>query len=87
LKNGRKTLKQEGDKMVCCKCGNEMVKRKTDLPFKLADQEIVVVKDVPVFICSSCGEILIEDEVMKKLEIIFTETKGHRELEVVRYAA
>jgi len=64
-----------------------MTKKVTDLPFKLDDHRIIVIKDVPIFLCSKCGEILIENEVMKKLDPVFSDVKRDRELEVVKYAA
>ncbi|MEA3421614.1 MAG: YgiT-type zinc finger protein, partial [Acidobacteriota bacterium] len=73
--------------MMCHKCGNSMTKKVTDLPFKLDDHRIIVIKDVPIFLCSKCGEILIENEVMKKLNPVFSDVKRDRELEVVKYAA
>jgi YgiT-type zinc finger domain-containing protein len=64
-----------------------MKKRVTDLPFKISDHQIFIVKDVPVFLCGACGEINIENKVMKKLDSIFKITKDHTELQVINYAA
>ena len=73
--------------MKCHKCGETMKRKLTDLPFKISDHKIFIVKDLPVYLCDSCGEILIEHKTMKKLEGIFKKTKNYTELEVIKYAA
>jgi YgiT-type zinc finger domain-containing protein len=40
--------------MICTTCGGDMEDRVTDLPFKLGDRSIVIVKDVPVVQCPQC---------------------------------
>ena len=60
---------------------------RTDLPFKLEDQRIIVVKDIPVEQCFSCGEYELSDTVMEKLEMLFDSMDESSELEVRRYAA
>jgi YgiT-type zinc finger domain-containing protein len=59
--------------MKCRVCGGLLEHRVTDLPFKIGDSSIVVVKDLPVLECRQCGEIELEDK--------------SAELEVVRFAA
>jgi YgiT-type zinc finger domain-containing protein len=60
----------------------------TDLPFKLSAHKILVVKQVPAHICGSCGETLLKDDVLVKIdEIIGRIQDFDSELEVVRYAA
>ena len=64
-----------------------MKRKPTDLPFKISDHKIFILKDLPVYLCDSCGEILIEHKIMKKLKCIFKKTKNYIELEVIKYAA
>lgn len=73
--------------MKCHTCGHAMKKKLTDLPFKISDHKIFVVKDLPVHLCESCGEVYIEHRVMKKLDGIFNKTNDYTELEVIKYAA
>jgi YgiT-type zinc finger domain-containing protein len=64
-----------------------MKPRLTDLPFKLADSAIVIVRGMPVIQCESCREYLIEDSVMKRVDELLAAADKSVELEVVRYAA
>ena len=58
----------------------------TDLPFKLAEQRIVIIKQLPVLQCTSCREYLIEDAVMARIEALLR-ADSTAELEVLLYAA
>ncbi|MBI2160512.1 MAG: YgiT-type zinc finger protein [Candidatus Rokubacteria bacterium] len=49
--------------MRCEVCGAELKVTKTDLPFKVRDAGIVILKSLPVFQCASCPQYLIEDAV------------------------
>ncbi len=73
--------------MKCHICAGYMQKIKTDLPFKLDEHQILVVKDLPVTQCSSCGEFLISDQVMASLENLIASMDKDAELEIRRYAA
>lgn len=64
-----------------------MQSRTTDLPFKVGDRSIVIVKDLPVTQCSACQEYLLEHTVMQRVEGILQATDQATELEIVRYAA
>ncbi len=73
--------------MNCHVCGAEMIHLATDLPFKTGNRSIVIIKDLPVIQCANCGEYLIEDSVMERIELILSMIDSHTELEIVRYAA
>ena len=60
---------------------------RTDLPFKVSDRTIVILKDLPVLQCGNCGEYLIEDPIMERVEGILERVNSESELEVVRFAA
>lgn len=60
---------------------------KTDLPFKVGERTIVILKDLPVLQCENCQEYLIDDPTMKRVEGILSSVRGDSELEVVRFAA
>ena len=73
--------------MRCHVCGSQMSPRVTDLPFKIGDSAIVIVKGLPVIQCESCREYLIEDAVMERVDRLLSSADKSVELEVVRYAA
>jgi hypothetical protein len=55
----------------------------TDLPFKLSDRSIVVIKSLPVLLCENRTEYPLEDRVMAAVDHILDSA----ELSVVEYAA
>lgn len=73
--------------MICHVCEAEMSRIITDLPFKLRDTGIVVVKDLPVIQCESCREYLLDDSVMEQVENIINHAGKSVEFEVVKFAA
>jgi YgiT-type zinc finger domain-containing protein len=73
--------------MRCHLCGSELKATKTDLPFKITQNTIVVVKGLPVLQCEGCTEYLLEDPVMERIEEILAKVDAAAELEVVKYAA
>jgi len=73
--------------MMCHLCGAELKPVVTDLPFKVGDNAIVIVKGLPVLQCENCQEYLIEDMVMERLDDILAKAGKTAELEVFRYAA
>ena len=72
--------------MRCTVCGGELRAATTDLPFKVRDTTIVILKGLPVVQCARCPEYLIEDEVLRRVDEIFARLEGGTELEIVRYA-
>ena len=73
--------------MTCRICGGEMEERITDLPFKLGESSIVIVKGLPVVQCSRCSEYLLADAVMAKVDHLLQTVNTSAELEIIRYAA
>jgi len=73
--------------MKCHVCGSQMTPRVTDLPFKIGDSAIVIVKGLPVIQCDSCREYLLEDAVMQRVDELLSAADKSAELEVIRYAA
>ncbi|MCY4388495.1 MAG: type II toxin-antitoxin system MqsA family antitoxin [Desulfurellaceae bacterium] len=73
--------------MKCTVCGAGMSPTTTDLPFKLSEERIVILKQLPVLQCTSCREYLIEDAVMARIEALLGRADSSAELEVLRYAA
>jgi len=73
--------------MKCAVCGANLKPAKTDLPFKVSDTAIVIVKALPVLQCVKCPEYLIEDAVLRRVDEILARVDGGTELEIIRYAA
>jgi YgiT-type zinc finger domain-containing protein len=73
--------------MKCTVCGSGLRETNTDLPFKLGDKAIVILKDLPVLQCESCTEYLLHDRTMKKVDEMLGRVGSEAELEIIRYAA
>lgn len=73
--------------MKCHVCGSQMSPLTTDLPFKVSEATIVIIKGLPVWQCDNCSEYLLEDPVMSRAEEILRAVDSAAELEIVRYAA
>jgi len=73
--------------MRCHVCGGPLERTVTDLPFKLGPHRTVVVRDLPALACGQCGEHVLEDEVMARVEALLEGLADGAELEVIRYAA
>ena len=73
--------------MKCTVCGATLKTVTTDLPFKVSDKTIVILKKLPVIQCRNCSEYLMEDEVFGHVEEILSRIDAGAELEIVPYAA
>ena len=75
--------------MKCHVCGSRtrMQSVTTDLPFKVNDTTIVIMKDLPVIQCDGCSEYLLDDPVLKRVDGIIEKMDTAAELEIIRYAA
>ncbi len=73
--------------MKCRVCAGPQEPRVTDLPFKIGDSLIVILKDLPVLQCRQCGDIELENSVMLKVEQVLGAVDRSAELEIIRYAA
>ena len=72
--------------MKCPLCGGEFKKEKIDYE-KHWGKKIYSFKNVPAFVCESCGDILISAEAAKAIEdIIKKEEKPEEYIEVPVYS-
>ena len=62
-------------------------KRVTDLPFKVGDTSIVIVRALPVLQCRQCGETELQNVAMIRVDRLLAAVDRSAELEVIRYAA
>ena len=54
--------------MTCRVCGGTLEPRVTDLPMKVSDSTIVILKQLPVLECSQCGDTELEHETMLRVD-------------------
>ncbi len=73
--------------MKCPVCGAGMEPIQTDLPIKLSEEHIVILKQLPVLQCRACREYLIEDGVTARIDTVLERVDETAELEVIRYVA
>lgn len=73
--------------MKCDVCGAALAAITTDLPFKVQEPGIVILKGLPVLQCPTCPQYLLEDAVLARVDEILRRVDGGIELEVIRYAA
>lgn len=74
--------------MKCAVCGGStLLTTTTDLPFKVREQTMVDFKNLPVVQCDECGEYLIADSVMPKIEELLASVDTSVELEIIQFAA
>ena len=78
---------EEGAEMKCRVCGNMLRASITNLPFKVSDRTIVILKDLPVEQCEACSEYLIGDAVFAKVEGLLSRVDASVELEIIPFAA
>lgn len=84
---GRHMQEAEAIVMTCHNCDGEMIDQVTDLPFKLNDRLIVIIKSLPVVHCPHCNQYLLADAVMERVERLLSAADRAAELEILRYAA
>ncbi len=73
--------------MRCRVCGGLLEPRVTDLPFKIDDSRIVILRSLPVLQCRQCGDTELEQPTMARVEQLLSAGDGSAELEIIRYAA
>jgi YgiT-type zinc finger domain-containing protein len=73
--------------MKCRVCGGSLRASMTDLPFKVSEPTIVILKGLPVVQCESCSEYVIADGVFAKVEALLSRVDASVELEIIPYAA
>lgn len=73
--------------MKCRVCGGVLQAMTTDLPFKISDRTIVIVKALPVLQCERCSEYSIEDPTFERVEQLLSRADTAAELEIIPFAA
>ena len=73
--------------MKCTVCDTKLSAAHSNLPFKVSDQTIVILKSLPVLRCENRPQYRIEDRAFSRVEQILTGVDSATELEIIRYAA
>jgi len=73
--------------MKCGVCGSTLHATTTDLPFKVNEQTIAILKNLPVAQCDGCREYLIADPVFARVEQLLSSVDTSVELEIIQFAA
>jgi hypothetical protein len=73
--------------MKCGVCGAQLRLAHSALPFKVSEQTIVILKELPVWQCENCAQYLLEDRVLSRVDTILARIDSTAELEIIRYAA
>ena len=56
--------------MNCPLCRGEMAEGKTNLPYEIGEDRLIVIKGVPATICKQCGDFFIDIAVARSVERI-----------------
>lgn len=72
--------------MRCRVCVGQLRPTKTDLPFKVSDRTIVIIKGLPALQCDQCGEYSMDDAVFARVEEILLGANKAAELEIAPFA-
>jgi YgiT-type zinc finger domain-containing protein len=73
--------------MKCRVCGSNLQPITTDLPFKVTERTIVILKQLPVAQCERCSEYSIEDSIFARVEELLSRANVSAELEIIPFAA
>ena len=73
--------------MRCRLCGGTLERRVTDLPFKVTDSSIVILKALPVLQCTQCSDTELEGATTARVEELLARVDRAVELQVIRFAA
>jgi YgiT-type zinc finger domain-containing protein len=68
-------------------CAGLLESRVTDLPFKVGDSAIVILRSLPVLECRQCRETELEQATMARVDQLLAAVDASAELEVIRYDA
>ena len=74
--------------MRCMNCGNELFQSTTSEAIELGNGCLLVVRNIPCFMCKVCTEIHYRGDVAKRVEKISARAKElAEELQVVDFSA
>jgi YgiT-type zinc finger domain-containing protein len=80
-------IHQEETLMRCRVCGSVQAQTTTDLPFKLGEHTIVILKGLPTMQCERCAEYSLADATFARVEQLLARVDSGTELEIIAFAA
>lgn len=84
---GAAGIYSQEEAMKCRVCGGTQQRTETDLPFKIGDHRIVVMKRIPVYQCGHCAEYSLDDPTFARVEDLLSHVGAATELEIISFAA
>ena len=75
LKDWKEGFRVKEKAMNCPFCRGNMAADKTNLPYEIGEDQLVVIKGVPVTRCEQCGEFFIDIAVARAVENILAAAK------------
>jgi YgiT-type zinc finger domain-containing protein len=69
----------------CTICRGDLAATGTDIPFKVTETAIVIIKSLPVLACERCPEYLLEDEVLNHVDAILARADRSVALVIIHY--
>ncbi len=73
------------NKEPCFRCHGKLKEGKTTQTYDYHDS-LLVVREIPAYVCEQCGEALFTNDIVKSLERITRQFKeGHKGIEITRY--
>lgn len=73
--------------MRCTVCGGTMENERVNLPFMTSPTQVIVIKSLPAFECSQCGDTELDHATMTRVHAILDSANGSAEYEVLPFAA
>lgn len=72
--------------MKCIECGNEAVKKSKKYVAEL-ENCVLIIKNVPAYVCPHCGEVYYDNDVAMKIEEIIKRFEGFvQEVAIIEYS-
>jgi YgiT-type zinc finger domain-containing protein len=75
----------EGDR--CYFCGGKLERKQATIPF-VFNGTVVVIRNVPAFVCTQCGEAIMDSPVAQRVDVLLKQiNRLHSEVSVISYPA
>jgi YgiT-type zinc finger domain-containing protein len=84
---GSAWIYEESAVVKCHICAGRLQPLRTDLPFKISERTIIIIKNLPVLQCERCPEYSMDDATFARVEKILARADRSAELEIVAFAA
>jgi len=79
-------MNMEVNAMKCHVCGTSMTRGLSDLPFRVNQSVIIILRDLPLMECTECDAYAFEEKVMERVHEIVERLDSPSHLDAVLYA-